>query len=115
MKELRQTLQSINRLSDSLNRGISGQDGSVDKLNAALANAGEAFKKLSDASARLDTITRENGPALREFSQRGLGDLTQLITETRQLVAGLSRLAGEIERDPARFFFGDRREGYRPR
>jgi phospholipid/cholesterol/gamma-HCH transport system substrate-binding protein len=115
MRELRKTLASINRLSDGLNTSLVAKDGAIDKLSSALGNADTAVRKLSDVSTRLDAMVQENRPALREFSQRGLGELNQLITETRQLVAGLSRLASEIERDPARFFFGDRREGYRPR
>lgn len=115
MRELRKTLASINRLSNGLNTSLVAKDGAIDKLNNALASADTTVQKLSDVSTRLDAMVQENRPALREFSQRGLGELSQLITETRQLVAGLSRLAGEIERDPARFFFGDRREGYRPR
>jgi phospholipid/cholesterol/gamma-HCH transport system substrate-binding protein len=115
MRELRKTLASINRLSEGLEKGLVAKDGAVDKLNSALGGADAAVQKLSDMSTRLDAMVQENRPALREFSQRGLGELTQLISETRQLVAGLSRLTSEIERDPARFFFGDRREGYRPR
>jgi phospholipid/cholesterol/gamma-HCH transport system substrate-binding protein len=115
MRELRKTLVSINRLSDGLNTSLIAKDGAIAKLNTALDSADTAVRKLSDMSTRLDAAVQENRPALREFSQRGLGELNQLITETRQLVAGLSRLASEIERDPARFFFGDRREGYRPR
>jgi phospholipid/cholesterol/gamma-HCH transport system substrate-binding protein len=115
MRELRKTLVSIDRLSSGLNDSLLARDGAVQKLNSAMTNADAAIQKLSDMSTRLDAMVQENRPALREFSQRGLGELSQLITETRQLVAGLSRLAGEIERDPARFFFGDRREGYRPR
>ena len=115
MRELRKTLVSINGLSEGLDKKLVGRDGAIEKLNNALDGAGVAVQKLADTSARLDAMVQENRPALREFSQRGLGDLNQLITETRQLVAGLTRLTGEIERDPARFFFGDRREGYRPR
>jgi hypothetical protein len=33
----------------------------------------------------------------------------------RTLVASLTKLSGELERDPQRFLFGDRREGFNPR
>jgi phospholipid/cholesterol/gamma-HCH transport system substrate-binding protein len=115
MQELRKTLASINRLSDGLNTTLVAKDGAMDKLNSALTTADSAIRKLSDMSGKLDAMVHENRPAIREFSQRGLGELNQLISEARQMVAGISRLAADIERDPARFFFGDRREGYRPR
>ena len=35
-------------------------------------------------------------------------------TDARSLVAELTRIADQLERDPARFVFGDRREGYKP-
>jgi phospholipid/cholesterol/gamma-HCH transport system substrate-binding protein len=115
MQELRKTLASVNRLSDGLNAGLVAKDGAVDRLNSALQSADSVIRKLSDMSTKLDAMVQENRPAIRDFSQRGLTELNQLITEARQMVAGISRLAGEVERDPARFFFGDRREGYRPR
>ena len=52
---------------------------------------------------------------VRNFSQQTLGDVGTLIGETRQLISGLNRLTAEIERDPSRILFGDRREGYRPK
>jgi phospholipid/cholesterol/gamma-HCH transport system substrate-binding protein len=115
MAELRRTLASLDKLVDGLNSSLVAENGAMEQLNATLRTADTAVQKLAEMSTKLDGIVQENRPAIREFSQRGLGELTQLITETRQMVAGLTRLAGEIERDPARFFFGDRREGYRPR
>jgi phospholipid/cholesterol/gamma-HCH transport system substrate-binding protein len=38
-----------------------------------------------------------------------------LLTDSRALILELTRVADQLERDPARFLFGDRREGYRPR
>ena len=66
-------------------------------------------------SGPIDQVVGDMRPGLRDFSQRGLTELNQLLADSRQLVAGLTRLAAEIDRDPARVFFGDRREGYRPR
>ena len=54
----------------------------------------------------------ENREPLREFSGRGLNELTQFIAESRLLVADLTRLTVQIERDPARFFFGDSQKGF---
>ena len=52
---------------------------------------------------------------LRDFMQGGLAQAQQLITDSRQLIIELTRVADQLERDPTRFLFGDRREGYRPR
>lgn len=115
MADLRKALAAVTRLSERLDASLLAKGGTIDRFDAALQNADAAIGRLADLSTRLDAVVQENRPALRDFSQRGLSELHQLVGEMRQLVAGLSRLAGEIERDPARFFFGDRREGYRPR
>jgi phospholipid/cholesterol/gamma-HCH transport system substrate-binding protein len=115
VEKLNAALSSVTRLSDSLNSFVAGKDGSVEKLNSAIASADTAMRKLADFSTKVDGMVAENRPAVREFSQRGLSELNSLIQEMRQMVGGIARLTAEIERDPARFFFGDRREGYRPR
>ncbi len=50
-----------------------------------------------------------------EVNAHTIGEVNDLIREARLFVAGLSRLASEIERDPSKLLYGDRREGYRPR
>lgn len=74
-------------------------------LREASANIAEA----ADEAAKLMNETR--GP-VENFANSGLIEFTQLITEMRVLVASLSRIAKDIERDPARFFFGDSQEGF---
>jgi phospholipid/cholesterol/gamma-HCH transport system substrate-binding protein len=48
-----------------------------------------------------------------DFAATGLYEFTQLIGETRLLVASLSRISKEFERDPSGSLFG-RGSGYRP-
>jgi phospholipid/cholesterol/gamma-HCH transport system substrate-binding protein len=115
VKELRETLARVNGLTANLDSALNSKDGAVTRLNATMEQAEVTVRKVGDIADRLDTIVQENRPAIRDFSQRTLTDLQQLISETRSLVGGLSRVTAEIERDPPRFFFGDRREGYRPR
>ena len=52
---------------------------------------------------------------MTDFSSDGLYELSQFIRESRVLVANLTRLAAQIERDPARFFFGDTQRGFQPK
>ena len=72
-------------------------------------------KDLNDTNKQLQLSLQDVRPGLRNFSTQTLGDIGNLVGETRQLVTGLSRLATGIERDPSRVLFGDRREGYRPK
>lgn len=97
-------------------------NGSLTDLQKALVSANTIIndlsvtaKGLNVASGHLDALIQENRPGLKDFSQGGLNDLHALISDARVLVAGLTRVVAEIERDPTRFLFGEKREGYKPR
>lgn len=111
VRELRGTLSAANQvLADA--RDLMGEGGDA---RAALKAIDEASHKLDQLEGHLDGLVQENRPGLHDFTQRGLNEFNQLLIDTRTLVAGLTRLADDIERDPARFLFGDRRQGYQPR
>ena len=57
-------------------------------------------------------LAAENRKPLREFTNQGLYELTTLLTEARSLLVGLNRVTTEVERDPARFLFGNQQQGY---
>lgn len=89
----------------------------------------QAVGTLSDARRTLNDIRRTSASArkavdlvhailqdtrrpLQDFSANGLYELAQFLAEARVLVSGLIRLSTQIERDPARFFFGDSQKGF---
>jgi phospholipid/cholesterol/gamma-HCH transport system substrate-binding protein len=79
------------------------------------AHVDVTLREFDAAAQHIDQLIQENRPGIRDFTQGGLTDLRRLISDTRVLVAGLTRVASELERDPSRFIWGDRREGYHPR
>lgn len=106
--EGRNTLAAFDKLASDLDNSYSAPDGVKDQLVSAL-------KGLTGAGKQIDLALQENRPGIRNFSQHTLVDIDSLIGETRQFIAGLSRLAAQLERDPTRLIFGDRREGYQPK
>jgi len=92
-----------------------GKGGLKDQLSQTLDDADRLAKNLSDTNRQLQSAIQENRPGLRDFTQRTLTQIGDLVVDAQRFIAGLSRLTSEIERDPARLLFGDRREGYRPR
>jgi phospholipid/cholesterol/gamma-HCH transport system substrate-binding protein len=106
--EGRNTLAAFDKLASDLDNSYSAPDGVKDQLVGAL-------KGLTGAGRQIDLALQENRPGIRNFSQHTLVDIDSLIGETRQFIAGLSRLAAALERDPTRLIFGDRREGYQPK
>jgi phospholipid/cholesterol/gamma-HCH transport system substrate-binding protein len=99
---------TLSGLLDNVDKSYSGPDGLGNRTATALADFDRVAKDLQ-------LTLQDVRPGVRTFSQHTLSDVGALVGEARQLVSGLSRLTAQIERDPSRVLFGDRREGYRPR
>jgi phospholipid/cholesterol/gamma-HCH transport system substrate-binding protein len=112
MHDLRATMATANQTLLDLRHILAEGGEARDALNAIDQTA----RKLDQLATHVDGLIQENRPQLRDFSQNGLNQASQLLVDTRALIAGLNRVVEQIQRDPARFFFGgDRREGYQPR
>jgi paraquat-inducible protein B len=72
--------------------------------------AASAMRRTAD---QVDRLVAENREGLRDFTQEGLYDYTGLAQDAQRLVDQITRIAEELERDPARFLFGDRAQGIR--
>jgi phospholipid/cholesterol/gamma-HCH transport system substrate-binding protein len=67
---------------------------------------------LSGATSQLEAMLAENREPIRDFTNTGLYELSTLLTEARELIVVLNRITTEVQRDPARFIFGDQQQGY---
>ncbi len=92
-----------------------GKGGLKDQLSQTLDDADRLAKNLGDVGRQLQGAIQENRPGIREFSQRTLAQMGDLVADAQRFISGLTRFVSGVERDPARLLFGDRREGYRPR
>jgi phospholipid/cholesterol/gamma-HCH transport system substrate-binding protein len=116
---MRQTAETLDRFT----KGLEGKVGPLgDSANVAMGEMQTTLIELRRATAAfgklagdLSGVIAENRRPLHDFSANGLYELSQFVTEARVLVANLARLTQEIERDPARFFFGDTQRGYEAR
>jgi phospholipid/cholesterol/gamma-HCH transport system substrate-binding protein len=108
MEELRKLTGRAN----SMLANIEGDVGAVAKdTRAVLGSVKQAVASLAVAADGFANLLSENSDSLTNFSQTGLYEFSQLMAEARVLVASLSRLADQVERDPARFLFGDKQQG----
>jgi phospholipid/cholesterol/gamma-HCH transport system substrate-binding protein len=105
-----------------LDRILADLHGTIGKYNTVgdhadqvLMTANDAAKKLDQLTTSLNSVVTDTRPQVRDFANVGLPQLTQLLSEIRTLVASLTKVSNELERDPQRFLFGDRREGFNPR
>jgi phospholipid/cholesterol/gamma-HCH transport system substrate-binding protein len=115
MAELRGMATHANSALDRFSDALNDKGGISDKLNTTLDEFSQSAKALGQISGHLDGMLQENRGAFHDFSQRGLSEAEKLIVDSRALVAELNRIADQLDRDPARFLFGNRREGYQPR
>jgi phospholipid/cholesterol/gamma-HCH transport system substrate-binding protein len=101
--------QDFDALANDLRGEIKGAGGDA---KAAIVDLRTMTKSLTRLSDQLNSMLVENRAPIRDFTTTGLYETTQLITDLRQLAATLSRVVQQFERDPARFLFGDRRQGF---
>ena len=74
----------------------------------------KAATTIDGIAASAQAVLDDNREPLRDFSQSGLYEFSQFISEARVLVDSLTRLTNRIERDPAFFLFGDSQKGVQP-
>lgn len=118
LHEGRETLANLNALTTE-SRGIAEKlNKSVgplsDNAQATLTELRKTIDSINTVTNTIGQVVAENRGPLRDFSQNGLPELSQFAAEARVLVDSLIRLSQQIQRDPARFFFGDTQQGYRP-
>jgi phospholipid/cholesterol/gamma-HCH transport system substrate-binding protein len=121
-KELDQTLADIATLThsltgagESLNDMLGKVDHDVDKVDGILNSANDTAKKINLLTGDLNAVIDAGKPQLKDLVTTGAAQLTQLLSEARTLVSNLSRVSAQLERDPTRFLFGDRRQGFNPK
>ena len=102
-------LTSIETMSGSIESTVARANDNVITLLNDLQGTAKAFQAMA---GEFQALAAENREPLRDFTQNGLYELTTLLTEARGLLIGLNRVTTEVERDPARFLFGNQQQGY---
>jgi phospholipid/cholesterol/gamma-HCH transport system substrate-binding protein len=98
----------------NLDQSYTEKGGLKDQLSQTLGDADRLAKNLNEASRQLQLVLQENRPGIRNFTQSTLTQVSDLVTDLQRFVAGATRFVSEMERNPTRLLFGERREGYRP-
>lgn len=97
---------SLGRLEEAIGQVADDVPEITSALRETADRANSAFGEVESAATAL-------GPPLRSFADEGLPQYTRLARETRDLISSLDRLVRQIERDPARYFFGNSDPVYR--
>jgi paraquat-inducible protein B len=102
------TLNAARRTLVTLDSVVGDNAALLPELTAELQRGLVALRRMSD---QVNMSIAENRQGLRDFSDTGLYEFTGLAQDAQRLVDQLSRVAEELERNPARFLFGDRSRG----
>jgi phospholipid/cholesterol/gamma-HCH transport system substrate-binding protein len=95
-------------------------------ISATLRNTNEATRNLVIASRDLHPTLLQADTTLKKLDKLstdadavvtgdGVAQLSALVAESRRLVGSLTKLSDELNREPTRVIFGDRRKGYTPK
>jgi phospholipid/cholesterol/gamma-HCH transport system substrate-binding protein len=103
------TLSSFQSMAGSIDREVTATSKDARGLIASLE---KTSGHLSGATSQLEAMLAENREPIRDFTNTGLYELSTLLTEARELIVVLNRITTEVQRDPARFIFGDQQQGY---
>ena len=106
-----QALSDIADLASTLKVDITDASGDVRSL---VNEVREGARNFSAMTGQIEALVAENREPLRDFTAQGLFELINFLTEAREVVSSLRKITTEVERDPARFLFGDQQEGYEP-
>lgn len=107
IKELGSDLREVSAKLDERLDGVGGD------LVTTLSELSTAASDLGGAARQLDGMVEDLREPLSDFSGTGLYELTNLVGESRALVAALTRITKEVERDPAGFLIGGSNRGFK--
>jgi len=89
--------------------------GTVGDVRGDATKAAHNFALMADSlnktSQQLSSVIEDNREPLKQFSATTLYEAGELVSELRRLVASMTRISHELEKDPARFLLNDRSTG----
>jgi phospholipid/cholesterol/gamma-HCH transport system substrate-binding protein len=88
--------------------------GLKDQASQTLKGFDRVASNLSDTALQLKAMVTENRPGLHSFVQATLPAVDDLVNDAERLADNLNQFVGQLQRDPTRLLFGDRRQGYQP-
>jgi phospholipid/cholesterol/gamma-HCH transport system substrate-binding protein len=89
--------------------------GAVGEMRSDASKATRNFAQMADSfnrtSRQLSGVIEDSREPLKQFSATTLYEAGELVSELRRLVASMTRIAHQLEKDPARFLLNDRSGG----
>ncbi len=102
--EIDATIRNANEAVANLDKASAGFQPTLDHVNATIATANTTLTKYGKVADDADAFIKGDG----------LAQLSDLIGEMRRTVANLDQLSAQLNKEPTKLLFGDRRKGYTP-
>jgi len=106
--ELNNAAKEFSALAVELRGTVGDARGDVTKAAKNFALMAESFNR---TSRQLSAVIEDNREPLKQFSATTLYETGELVSELRRLVASMTRISNQFEKDPARFLLNDRSTG----
>ena len=101
----------VRRAAATLDQMLQANSAAIGTLIGEWTTTAGSVRRMAD---QVNNLIAENREGLRDFTSTGLYEITGLAQDAQSMVDQITRVAEELERNPARFFFGDRGGGIRP-
>lgn len=114
-----EVLANLKTTSEVLARRSDDIDSTIRNMNASSAELTANLKQLRVTLGHADEAVVNIAKLSRDADDVVGGDtaaqLSELVSETRSAVVSLRNLSSQLQNQPTRLLFGDRREGYTPK
>jgi phospholipid/cholesterol/gamma-HCH transport system substrate-binding protein len=97
------TLESYKALAERADGMLATNEGKIAKVITGMQNTEGRIANLTN---ELKKVIEENRKGLNDFTTTGLYEITNLAVDSQAAMEQFRRVMEEMERDPARFFFG---------
>jgi phospholipid/cholesterol/gamma-HCH transport system substrate-binding protein len=118
-KAMSNVLANLDETTTALANRSADIDATIRNANAASADLREASANLKPTLERVDLTVNKFGKVADDADAFLKGDalaqVSTMIGELRRLAASLTRFSDQINREPTKLLFGDRRKGYEPK
>jgi len=108
IQEMNNAAKEFSALAVELRGTVGDVRGDATKAAHNFALMAESFNK---TSKQLSGVIADNREPLKQFSATTLYEAGELVSELRRLVASMTRISHQFEKDPARFLLNDRNTG----
>ncbi|HEY4078209.1 MAG TPA: MlaD family protein [Rhizomicrobium sp.] len=112
-------LANLDETTATIARRSADIDAAIVNANKAMANLNGATADLKPTLTHVDLMVAKYGKVADDadafINGDGMAQLSDLIGEMRRLVVNLDQVSEQINRQPTKLLFGDRRKGYEPK